>query len=354
MSAFSVGDPVVWRPNETEAKECVVAAIDKQTSPHVFVVRFPDGSKRCAREQQLEKASPADPAADVSKETVSKRFTGMATKLFGQVSEKAQDLSKSAQKTFTQAQEKARERMNKDKETDNEAPIDAPPPQHESASSSEEAEKEEEGTPEGTAAATLTAPADEEEERKVAQLVAFGHPAHNARSALILADGDIERAVAFLHEQEGMGEGEGEDEDEDEGASSEDIFGGIPAQQQQAPAAVAAPSPAAVDPFADFAPSAQPVKVSPTPAAAAPAAPAPQRRESDMADAFGFLDAAAPVVRSGGGGGDVPVAGASPLTLVSEQAGVVTLRVTPSALPRNADNVISHFAIGVRIEGMAF
>ena len=350
---FSAGDAVWWKGKGAEAeRDCVVSVVDERSDPATYILRFPDGSKKGSAEDSLTRRvvaaapespiagdAPASAAAAPPPAAAFAKVSGMASKLFGSVGHVASDLSKRAEKTVKSARQWTAEH----------APGQGKEGKGEKAGDASAA----------AAAATSGGSGDGDdvdptsEEWGVRKLVEFGFPEHNARSALLLAEGDIERAVGFLNESGAAAGAGGSQEDEEDDADS-----ALSDLHEDGPPEVDGPPPSQQQPAAAAAPVA-PVAAQPAPPAALPKSVP----STSVADAFDFLGPATPDTPAAAATTNAAAATAtrgspaSPssgkvLEATSPRPGCVEVVIRPAMLPRLGHVVASHCSIGVKPTSM--
>eukprot|EP01064_Diplonema_japonicum_P022139 TRINITY_DN317_c0_g1_i1.p1 TRINITY_DN317_c0_g1~~TRINITY_DN317_c0_g1_i1.p1 ORF type:complete len:423 (+),score=102.43 TRINITY_DN317_c0_g1_i1:289-1557(+) len=216
---FAVHDWVEWAPvnnsfsgmSGAESRKGVVTAIDKLTTPHTYIIKFEDGSKKGAKESQLKVTDP--PPA----EGLSAKGEAMMGNIAGKMKGLLGTMSTAGAKTMSGLKEKM-------------ATVNIVKKEEKATEQKKETPVKKEASPKPAAAS---------EDGTLDKLVEMGYPVNTAQSALLLADGDIEQALCYLKgEEKQVSEGESEQGEEEEPARLDDVF-----PQDPSPVAAQVPSP---------------------------------------------------------------------------------------------------------------
>eukprot|EP01060_Flectonema_neradi_P037208 TRINITY_DN7417_c0_g1_i1.p1 TRINITY_DN7417_c0_g1~~TRINITY_DN7417_c0_g1_i1.p1 ORF type:complete len:416 (+),score=100.95 TRINITY_DN7417_c0_g1_i1:40-1248(+) len=181
MTTFSVNDAVLWKHSTCEeGRPATVTAVDTKTDPETYIILFENGEKKGSKGSNLVKI--AGEAAAPKKEGNLNFMKGRMKGLFGSVSETVKGIASTAKSTV--------------------AGNTAGKKQSASASEATAASAGETADPEPE-------PGDTKEERKkkIKQLIDMGFDPQHSEAAIILSEGDMNKALAFLADQCGDGDG---------------------------------------------------------------------------------------------------------------------------------------------------
>eukprot|EP01063_Lacrimia_lanifica_P009382 TRINITY_DN16376_c0_g1_i1.p1 TRINITY_DN16376_c0_g1~~TRINITY_DN16376_c0_g1_i1.p1 ORF type:complete len:563 (+),score=147.60 TRINITY_DN16376_c0_g1_i1:83-1690(+) len=261
---FSVNDRVLWTGTDGSQAKAVVSAVDERTKPATYIIKCEDGRKKGATEAQLVVDDTYVPST--------------YDKTLEQVSETAAELAKNAKKTGGALAKNLGKGLGSLKKK---------MWGKEKKEAGQEASKEESVPPTSSQGGSFNAPGQSvnsgppasdagQLDQQIAMLVEMGFSTGRAKSALLLADGDISTAVSLLNQEVAHSpDGDGEDASSTDDASDASSKSGDTGPPREGPSNVSfislmqnakaeqtqaqpAPAPSTFD-FLDAAPSASPV-----------------------------------------------------------------------------------------------